>query len=525
MNFEHGRNTTVRTDKGQVRGFKHEGIYHFYGLDYAFANRYEIPRECDAWEGVKEATCFGYICPPGQPNRLGNHIKNPYRYWPTSDHCQNLNIWTRDLDPAKKKPVVFWLHGGGMFDGSSIEHQAYDGFQLAKKEDLCVVTVNHRLNCLGYLDLSSFGEKYRRSANLGMLDIIQALKWVQRNICQFGGDPDNVTIFGQSGGGAKVSTLMNMPAAEGLFHRAMIMSGTVETQRTNQDVDHRPLILRAMELLGIEEVEKLEIWDQKEMLAALDQAAKEQGIRMLNAYFPKKNEDFLGDPVKVGFSSFARTIPVIVGGVYAEFNYQFNNGYRESRTSDEEAMKLIDEKFGMGKAARLAPLFQSVFPDLKLVDLLNYHYHGIRAGTKTFIRRRLQDQCAETYNYLFAPLTKINEHSTPVHSYEIPFFFRNTSLIPSNDLAEEDATEKTELQCSGRLANFARYGKPQLPGQVDWIPCEPDHIRTLIIDANTRMADNYDDELVRIIQEGEGDQTDYEAQLARLVQGNNADDR
>ncbi len=527
MNFEHGRSTTVKTDKGWVRGFKYNGIYHFYGLDYAFANRYEIPRECDAWEGVKEATCFGYICPPGQPNRLGNHIKNPYRYWPTSDHCQNLNVWTRDLDPAKKKPVVFWLHGGGMFDGSSIEHQAYDGFQLAKKDDLCVVTINHRLNCLGYLDLSSFDEKYHRTPNLGMLDIVKALEWVQRNIAQFGGDPENVTIFGQSGGGAKVTTLLNMPAAEGLFHKAMVMSGAVETRGVDSYVDQRPIILRAMEILGIEEsdVDQLKSWDQKEMLKALDQAAKEKGLRMLNLYSPKKNEDFSGNPAVYGFSEFSKKIPLIIGGVFAEFNYQFDNGYRESDTTDEEALKLLDAKFGEGKGVRLAPLFKKAFPDLKLVDLLNYQYNRFRTGTKEMIYRRIHDGCVETYNYMFAPLTKINEHSTAVHSYEIPFFFHNVSLIPSNHLDNDDVTEQVELQCAGRLANFARYGKPQLPGQVDWIPCEPDHIRTLIIDGNTRMADNYDDELVRIIQEGEGDQTDYEAQLARLVQGNNADDR
>ncbi len=521
MNFEHGRSTTVKTDKGWVRGFKHNGIYHFYGLDYAFANRYEVPRECDAWEGVKEATCFGYICPPGQPNRLGNHIKNPYRYWPTSDHCQNLNVWTRDLDPQKKKPVVFWLHGGGMFDGSSIEHQAYDGFNLAKKDDLCVVTINHRLNCLGYLDLSSFGEKYSRSANLGMLDIIKALEWVQRNIAQFGGDPDNVTIFGQSGGGGKVCTLLNMPAAEGLFHKAMVMSGTSENRAGDKYKDQRPIILRAMEILGIreDEVEKLETWDQKEMLKALDQAAKEQGQRMLMMYSPKKNEDFLGDPTTYGFSEFAKKIPVIVGGVYAEFNYQFENGYRESSTSDTEAEKLIDAKFGEGKAVRLAPLFKAAFPELKLVDLLNYNYHGIRMGTKQFIRRRIKDGCVATYNYMFAPLTKINEHSTAVHSYEIPFFFHNTEIIPSNDLAYEDETEKVELQCAGRLANYARYGAPQLPGQVEWIPCEEGHIHTLIIDKDTRMLDNYDEEMVKIIQEGEGDKTDYDALLAKLVKG------
>ena len=190
MNFEHGRGTTVLTDKGYVRGFKNDGVYHFFGLDYAKAKRFMPPEECDPWDDVKEATCYGYISIPLVPYHLGNHLKNTHRYWPQSEDCLNLNVWTRDIDPSRKKPVVFWIHGGGFNDGSSLEHQAYDGFNLANEYDLCVVTINHRLNCLGYLDLSSFGEEFKRSVNLGNLDIIMALKWVRRNIERFGGDPD-----------------------------------------------------------------------------------------------------------------------------------------------------------------------------------------------------------------------------------------------------------------------------------------------------------------------------------------------
>jgi len=502
MNFEHGRDTIVKTDKGLVRGFKHSGVFHFYGLDYAFANRYEVPRECDAWEGVKEATCFGYVSPSMKYNHLGNHIKNPYRYWPESDHCQNLNVWTRDLDPTKKKPVVFWLHGGGFKDGSSIEHVAYDGYMLAKEQDLCVVTINHRLNCLGFLDLSSFGEKYARSKNLGMLDVVEALRWVKRNIAQFGGDPDNVTVFGQSGGGHKVKALLNMPAAEGLFHKAMIMSGVMETKGVVSKTDDRPLVLRAMEILGLTDVEQLETVKHRKLMNALKQAAKELNIPRLNLR-PQLNEDYRGENGAVGFSEFGKKVPLIVGGVFAEMNYQFRTNYRESDTTDEEAMKLIDEKFGAGKAERLAPLFKAAFPELKLVDLVNYCHNSLRAGTVELIARRMTDECtAPTYTYMFAPACKINEHSTPVHSYEIPFFFNNTALIPSNDLeGGYEVTKLVELQCTGRFANFARYGTPQLPGQVEWLPCTPGHNNTLIIDGNTRTVDNYDTEIRAIIAE------------------------
>ena len=354
MNFEHGPSTIVTTDKGAVRGFKHNGIYHFYGLDYAFANRYEVPVECEPWEGVKEATAFGYICPPQKANYRGNHIKNPYRYWPTSDHCQNLNVWTRDLDPEKKKPVVFWLHGGGFADGSSIEHQAYDGFNLAKYHDLCVVTINHRLNCLGYLDLSSFGEKYARSANLGMLDIVKALEWVHRNIAAFGGDPNNVTIFGQSGGGGKACTLLGMPAADGLYHRAMVMSGIGPKHGKDFVFDQRPIILRALEILGIkeEEIDKIETIDQYDLMQALMKADKEIDSTRLSLR-PRKNVDFPGDPVLYGYSDYAKTVPVVVGGVFAEFHYQFGPDYDSSDLTDEDVMNILIEKYGKEKTEKV----------------------------------------------------------------------------------------------------------------------------------------------------------------------------
>ncbi|MBR2809707.1 MAG: carboxylesterase/lipase family protein [Erysipelotrichaceae bacterium] len=495
MNFEHGPSTIVTTDKGAVRGFKHNGIYHFYGLDYAFANRYEVPVECEPWEGVKEATAFGYICPPQKANYRGNHIKNPYRYWPTSDHCQNLNVWTRDLDPEKKKPVVFWLHGGGFADGSSIEHQAYDGFNLAKYHDLCVVTINHRLNCLGYLDLSSFGEKYARSANLGMLDIVKALEWVHRNIAAFGGDPNNVTIFGQSGGGGKVCTLLGMPAADGLYHRAMVMSGIGPKHGKDFVFDQRPIILRALEILGIkeEEIDKIETIDQYDLMQALMKADKEIDSTRLSLR-PRKNVDFPGDPVLYGYSDYAKTVPVVVGGVFAEFHYQFGPDYDSSDLTDEDVMNILIEKYGKEKTEKVVPLFRKTFPEKKLYDFLNLEMRSFREGSKELIAARLRDNCAPIYNYLFAPTTGINESSTPVHSYEIPFFFHNTSIIPSNDLGG-DATEKVELQCSERLANFARYGSPQLPGQIEWPACTKDCTPTLIIDDNTRIACNYDDEI------------------------------
>ena len=168
------------------------------------------------------------FCPLMNQDVPNGELMVPHRYWPMDENCQYLNIWTGSLDPEAKKPVMVWLHGGGFFAGSSIEQVAYDGTNLCQTGDVVVVSLNHRLNILGYLNLSDYSEKYARSANAGTADMVEALRWIRDNIAQFGGDPDNVTLFGQSGGGMKVTVLMQTPEADGLFHKGIIQSGVLD---------------------------------------------------------------------------------------------------------------------------------------------------------------------------------------------------------------------------------------------------------------------------------------------------------
>lgn len=161
-----------------------------------------MPQPVKPWKGIKNALAYGYVCPLLKQDEPNMEVLVPHRYWPQDEHCQNLNVWTQSLDPGAKKPVMVWLHGGGFSAGSAIEHVAYEGDHLSEFGDVVVVSVNHRLNILGYLDLSPFGEKYKNSANAGNADMVAALQWVHDNIAAFGGDPENVTIFGQSDGSA-----------------------------------------------------------------------------------------------------------------------------------------------------------------------------------------------------------------------------------------------------------------------------------------------------------------------------------
>lgn len=170
------------------------------------------------------ADAYGPMSPQGGISGLGEAASQDG----TDNNSQNLNIWTPGIRDGEKRPVMVWLHGGGFSTGSANE-QGYDGENLSRSGDVVVVSVNHRLNVFGYLDLSAYGEKYKDSANIGMRDIVDSLEWIQDNIENFGGDPDNVTVFGQSGGGAKVLALMSSPEAKGLFHKGIVQSGATET--------------------------------------------------------------------------------------------------------------------------------------------------------------------------------------------------------------------------------------------------------------------------------------------------------
>ncbi|MGB2759659.1 MAG: carboxylesterase family protein, partial [Maribacter stanieri] len=206
------------TEFGQIRGYIHNDITTFKGIPYAQAKRFEAAVNPTKWEGIKSTTMYGPVAPLLNPTTA---IQDESEFvfdhdwgFPNED-CLSLNVWTPQATTAKKRPVLFWIHGGGFTTGSSHELPSYDGENLAKKGDVVVVSINHRLNVLGFLDLSAHGEKYKHSANNSILDMVKALEWVKNNIENFGGDPNNVTIFGQSGGGAKVTTLMAMPKAKG----------------------------------------------------------------------------------------------------------------------------------------------------------------------------------------------------------------------------------------------------------------------------------------------------------------------
>ena len=223
----------VETAYGKVRGFVLRGIHHFlgmpYGADTAGPNRFMPPQKPKAWTDVFPALWWGNSAPQNMDNRYANRyasFRDRWNYDDVGEDCLRINVWTPAINDGRKRPVMFWIHGGGFTSGNAIEQDGYSGENFARLGDVVFCSINHRLGPLGFTNLAgAAGERFAASGNVGMLDIVAALEWVRDNIARFGGDPGNVTIMGQSGGGAKVCALTAMPSATGLFHKAVVLSG------------------------------------------------------------------------------------------------------------------------------------------------------------------------------------------------------------------------------------------------------------------------------------------------------------
>ena len=346
----------VQVTSGKLRGFRDGSTSTFLGIPYAEAERFEMPRPVKPWAGVRTAQAWGPVCPiPGMNAPSRNEFVFPHRYWIENEACQVLNIWTPNASTSVKKPVVFWMHGGGFTDGSSMESYAYDGKNLSAFGDVVVVSVNHRLNIIGTLDLSAYGTQYENSRFTGMADLVAALQWVQQNIAQFGGDPSNVTIFGQSGGGGKATRLMHMPAAKGLFHKAIAQSGGGLNYRT---VDPATAIQRqqaiaaaTLKQLGLEgsQINQLKKVPYKDLIIAGTGAMRAVAQA---AGAPGGGWDVIADDKYVmrEICDWADGIPLMAGTVFSEMQGTATRGDgRKNDWTQAEIDENLTKAYGEGR--------------------------------------------------------------------------------------------------------------------------------------------------------------------------------
>ena len=495
--FIYDESTETSTKQGKVRGYFFDGTYVFKGIPYAEAERFCAPKPLKPWDGVREATSYGRVCPLMHQDNPRGELMVPHAYWPQHEDCQNLNVWTKSLCSKKKMPVMVWLHGGGFFAGSSIEQLCYDGASMAREGDVVVVTVNHRLNILGYLDLSDFGEKYKNSGNAGNADLVAALQWVHDNIENFGGDPENVTIFGQSGGGMKVSSLMQTPSADGLFHKGIIMSGVLDkTFMAQGEGGGRPLVTAMLKELGLteDEVDKLQTLPYERLVEAYEKVVPE--IAAKGGYrgcSPMINDFYLGEPQFEGFTENSKKIPLVVGTVFGEFAFMPLT-FNKDKMTEEEMYEEVKKSFGEHTDEIVAE-FKKAYPGKKIVDLISYD-SIFRTPTLALIKEAAKRTEAPTYSYLFALEFPIQNNKPAWHCSDIAFVFNNIDLVPSANVP--GVSDKLQEQIFRSVMAFAHTGDPNHAELPHWDASKEDDEATMIFDRTCEVRHNFDHKLLEL---------------------------
>ena len=495
--FDYDGIPTVQTTKGFIKGYKYEGIHIFKGIEYAKAERFQRATELEPWEGVKETTSYGYVAPLMSQDEPTGELLVPHMYWPQHEDCLSLNIWSKEIGKKNKKPVMVWLHGGGYFAGSSIEQLAYDGANMADEGEVVVVSLNHRLNILGFLDLSPFDEKYQDSGNLGLADIVDALKWIQENIAAFGGDPENITLFGQSGGGMKISALMQIPEAEGLFHKGIMMSGIAGDFMEPSSVgDGTEIVTAMLEYLNIplKEVEKLEKIPYAQLVEAYNASAP--NIEKNGSYVgnnPMIDDFFLGEAHRTKWTEQAKNTPLMIGSVFGEFSTFTPSKYDKQTINEKEAIEILTDKFGEG-ALDIIEEFKIAYPDKHLLDVLELDMI-FRPLILKFLESKAKYNEAPTYSYMFSLDFPINGGQNAWHCSDIPFAFNNTDKVPVANI--EGVSDRVEAQMFNAFVTFAHSGDPNHEGIPTWKPTTKEMESTLILDRETRVGSNFDHKLIQ----------------------------
>lgn len=503
---------TAVTCQGKIAGYRDsKGIYTYKGIPYATAKRFEAPVPVSAWDETRSCRNFGPTAPQAARQGWYNDAIAFAFNWDdgfAGEDCQRLNIWTKaDGNDGKKRPVMVWLHGGGFSAGSGQELPGYDGANLALKGDVVVVTLNHRLNVLGFLDLSDYGEKYANSANAGMLDIVAALQWVKNNIGEFGGDPDNVTIFGQSGGGGKVSTLLAMPSAKGLFHKAIVQSGSAgRTMTSNMS---RRIGRAVVEELGLENnIAAIDTIPYPVLLSAADKAVAKvraqveaeggTGGAFIFGWAPVVDGKALpAQPFDKKAPEISRDIPMIIGTTKCEFSP--TTYVPMLRNADMETARKFVERIYGDKTNEFIAEYAKAYPGYQPKDLIDFDTR-FRPGAVEQADLKSAQNGAPVYMYLFtweSPVMEGMLRST--HCMEIPFVFNNADVHASMTGGGDEAMKLADRMSDAWIA-FARSGNPNVETLPQWPEYNKDGGATMVFDNDCRIIHNHDRNLLKLTE-------------------------
>lgn len=469
----------VAIQEGKLRGAKLEepDVYVFKGVPYgqstAGAARFKAPRRAAKWQGVKDALKFGSICP--QAGDPGRRTVTPGELLEPSEDCLVLNVWTPGLADRRERPVMVWWHGRGFYAGAGSE-PLYDGARLAKRGDVVVVTVNHRLNVFGYLYLGAVGGKeMAASGNAGVQDMQLALEWVRDNIAAFGGDPNNVTIFGESGGGVKVSTLLGVPQVKGLFRRGIIESGARTRGMPLATATKNTATVMAK--LKVKTVAELQAVPMEKLLAAVTTIGRTEpdfGPVVDGQYLPADMFDPVAAPTSHG-------LPIIVGSNRDEFALYARENPLAGKMSESQLREDLLTDFGP-RTEQLITAYREARPQASPWDLMiAIRSNRFHVGTARLAEAASKTSPVYVYSFDFEP--------TPLkaaHGSEIPFVFSNATASPT----ARPGAKAVEDAMSDAWIAFARTGNPNHPGMATWPTYDAKKRSTMVFAATSSVVDD-----------------------------------
>ncbi len=486
----------VETAHGRVRGISRDGVHVFKAIPYgdttAGANRFMAPKPPKPWTGVKDCFEYGPQTPQGAGPEEQEPLRSPDGYTrlyagraeAQSEDCLILNVWTPALD-NRKRPVMFWIHGGGFSTGSG-SSPWYDGTNVAKKQDVVVVTINHRLNVFGYAHLGAFSPKYADSSNTGTLDCIHALKWVKENIGRFGGDPARVMVHGQSGGGRKTSMVLSTTPAQGLYSSAVVQSGAQIRVDTPESGEAKARRLLAALNIAPADVDKLQ------QIPLLD-IQKVQGAAARGQWMPVAGSPSLpAHPADGRVPAMSSNIPIMIGTCRTEQSGFMGADGAMDRLTEAQLLTRLDN-VQRGQGANLLAMYRRLYPRSSNAEIVYMAAtdRGYFLDSTIMASLRAEQSAAKTYYYSF-------DWETPVdggrffapHAVEIPFVF--DSLAKGATIAGPVtlASQRLADQVSALWANMARNGVPTAPGVPAWTPYNTQNRPTMMINTVSRIEND-----------------------------------
>lgn len=500
----------VETVYGKVQGFIMRGTYEFrgipYGADTGGENRFMPPRNPEPWDEIYPAIWWGNAAPQIMDNRYANaysSFRDHWNYDDVSEDCLKLNVWTPAIGDGMKRPVLVWFHGGGFRNGNSIEQDGYKGENLSRKGDIVFVSVNHRLGPIGFSDLSAVGgEKYVHSGNVGALDMVAALEWVHENIVNFGGDPGNVTIIGQSGGGSKVCTLLSMTQAKGLIHRAVALSGS--SIRANDQESTRKVGEYILKEAGLRrsEVDKLQEIPWKEYILLANSSEKKYEEEHGNSGM-RRSFGPVGDGVNLHSGTYfteagglSSDVPMLLCTTFHEWSMSAENPELENITAGgarEMLQKGKVTRVDLGdKSAEVYEAYATAFPNARPIEILNMIGSNRIRVIETANAKANQDAPVFLAWFGWEP-PLFDNRARAHHCLDICFWFYNTDLMLSHTGGGERPRKLSE-KMSDALLQFMRTGDPNAEGLPVWFEYTVENGETMILNDDCMLQNDPDRE-------------------------------